>query len=153
MRQAIGVLGSPSRRFTMLANCLASVALLLVTAVVPSAPPETKVPSRDELLRVAIAELLKMQEKEGEWPYQGVYRVKGEIPVGYRVGGTSLVAGVLLFAAPKNKAAQEAIARGLSYVLKQLDDPEMVASTRDVYDVRVWGHCCALEFLCHIRAP
>src|SRR5262249_45485244 len=28
----------------------------------------------------------------------------------------------------------------------------MKPSTEDRYDVRVWGHACALEFLCHVRA-
>ena len=27
----------------------------------------------------------------GEWPYEGVYRERGQIPPGYRVGGTAIV--------------------------------------------------------------
>ena len=70
--------------------------LLLTGLLVPpgdpaSADPETLVP-------VAVEALLGMQEGDGpaEWPYEGVYRVKGDIPIGYRVGGTSLVALALL---------------------------------------------------------
>src|SRR5262249_41186692 len=111
-----------------------------------------KPPTRDELLHKAINELVKMQEDGGMWPYEGVYRVAGDIPIGYRVGGTSVVAGTLLHAAPDNSDAQAAVAKGLAFVLKNLDDPAMAASTKDGYDVRVWGHSCALEFLCHIRA-
>jgi hypothetical protein len=109
-------------------------------------------PKRDDLIRQAVADVVRMQEKGGQWPYEGVYRVKGEIPVGYRVGGTAVVADTLLFAAPDDKDAKEAVAKGLAFILKELDDPLMAASTEDAYDVRVWGHCCALEFLCHVRA-
>ncbi|MCX5690923.1 MAG: hypothetical protein NTV94_14260, partial [Planctomycetota bacterium] len=44
--------------------------------------------------------LLKLQEpgepalgadaEPCQWPYEGVYRVRGKIPVGYRIGGTAL---------------------------------------------------------------
>jgi hypothetical protein len=109
-------------------------------------------PKRDDLIHKAIADIVQMQEKGGQWPYEGVYRVKGEIPVGYRIGGTACVADTLLFAAPDDKDAKEAVAKGLAFVLKELDDPLMAASTEDAYDVRVWGHSYALEFLCHVRA-
>jgi hypothetical protein len=109
-------------------------------------------PTREELIRKAVADVVQMQEKGGQWPYEGVYRVKGEIPVGYRVGGTACVADTLLFAAADDKDAKEAVARGLAFVLKELGDPLMAPSTEDAYDVRVWGHSCALEFLCHVRA-
>ena len=106
--------------------------------------PSTLVPK-------ATAQLVSMQEESGAWPYEGVYRVDREIPVGYRVGGTSLVAGALLHAAPKDEKAAKAVERGLAYVLKTLDDPLLEASTEDAYDVRLWGHATALEFLCHAR--
>src|SRR5262249_38342954 len=35
---------------------------------------------------------------------------------------------------------------------KNLGDPLMRASVEDVYDVRIWGHATALEFLCQVRA-
>jgi hypothetical protein len=113
---------------------------------------DEKAPSRQELLDKAVAELIKIQEDPGMWPYEGVYRVGGKIPVGYRVGGTAIVADTLLYAAPDNPEARAALAKGLAFVLKELDDPLMAPSTKDGYDVRVWGHGYALEFLCHVRA-
>jgi hypothetical protein len=109
-------------------------------------------PAPAELLRQAITDLVKMQEEGGQWPYEGVYRVNRQIPVGYRVGGTAVVADTLLYAAPDNPDAKSAVARGLAFILKELNDPLMTPSTKDGYDVRVWGHACALEFLCHVRA-
>jgi len=105
-----------------------------------------------DLLQRAVRELVVMQEEGGVWPYEGVYRVKGEIPVGYRVGGTAIVAGTLLRAAPEDKEARAAAARGLAAVLNGLEHPLMEPSTVDAYDVRVWGHAYALEFLCQARA-
>ena len=64
------------------------------------------------LLRESVQDLVKIQEKGGQWPYEGVVKVKGQIPIGYRVGGTAIVATTLLYAAPKDKDAQAAIAKG-----------------------------------------
>lgn len=122
--------------------------LLLLAATTDG---DTK-PTRDEQLKKAVAELVAMQEDGGQWPYEGVYRVERQIPIGYRVGGTAIVAGVLLRAAPDDKAAQAAGRKGLEFVLKELQSPGMEASTKDAYDVRVWGHACALEYLCQVRA-
>jgi hypothetical protein len=97
----------------------------------------------------AVDALVKAHEPDGQWAYEGVYRFQGEIPVGYRVGGTSIVATALLCAAPD---ARPCVARGLDFVLKALDDPLMQPSTEEAYDVRVWGQACALEFLCHLKA-
>ena len=104
-----------------------------------------------ERVQKAVTQLVALQEESGAWPYEGVYRVNREIPVAYRVGGTSLVAGALLHAAPKDEKAAKAVERGLAYVLKTLDDPLLEVSTEDVYDVRIWGHATALEFLCHAK--
>lgn len=132
---------------------LALGVLLLAVILLPSSRADKeKPPTSKELIDTAVAELVKMQEDGGQWPYEGVYRVNGQLPVGYRVGGTSLVAITLMYAAPDNKDAQAAIAKGLAFVLKGLDDPLMKPSTEDRYDVRVWGHACALEFLCYARA-
>jgi hypothetical protein len=109
-------------------------------------------PTPKEMIARAVQELVKMQEDGGQWPYEGVHRVEGDIPIGYRVGGAAVVAQTLLLAAPDDKEARAAVGRGLDYVLKGLDDPRMKPSVKDVYDVRVWGHACALEFLCHVRA-
>lgn len=107
--------------------------------------------SRDELIRTAVKQLVEMQEEGGMWPYEGVYRVGGEIPVGYRVGGTSIVLSALLHATGHgDKAVDEAFERGLDFVLTGLGDRLMAPSREDRYDVRVWGHAYALDFLCQL---
>jgi hypothetical protein len=122
--------------------------LFLLPVLLPADEPKL---SREALITKAVAELIAMQEDGGQWPYEGVYRVEKQIPIGYRVGGTAIVAGVLLQEAPKDKDAQVAVKRGLDFVLKEIRSPGMEASTVDAYDVRVWGHACALEFLCQVR--
>src|SRR5262249_10245730 len=108
-------------------SLLCGVALLLPTGALCGA--EAKAPSRGELrsahglLSGAVAEVVKMQEDGGAGPYEGVYRVAKDIPVGYRVGGPALVAGPLLYAAPAHKSARKAVERGLAFVLKELDHP------------------------------
>jgi hypothetical protein len=139
-----------SRRSVLLLALAATLAVGVASTGKPAG--DDKPPTRDELRQKAVHELVKMQEDGGQWPYEGVYRVGGDIPIGYRVGGTSVVAGTLLHAAPDNADAQAAVAKGLAFVLQHLDDPGMAASTKDGYDVRVWGHGCALEFLCQARA-
>ncbi|MBL8878995.1 MAG: terpene cyclase/mutase family protein [Phycisphaerales bacterium] len=109
--------------------------------------------SNDELIKSAVAQLVAMQEEDGAWPYEGVYRVGGQIPIGYRVGGTAIVGQSLLYAAPTDdQAANRALQRGVEFILSQLDDPLLKPSTKDAYDVRVWGHCYVLEFFCRLRA-
>src|SRR5262245_34390200 len=111
------------RRSLMARRLLLVAALLLLPAFVPlpSAQPDDQTPpTREELLREAVQALVKIQEDGGQWPYEGVYRVNKELPVGYRVGGTSIVAQTLMFAAPQDKDAQAAVGRGLDFVLKEL---------------------------------
>lgn len=103
------------------------------------------------LVATGIRQLISAQEENGAWAYEGVYRVNGEIPAGYRVGGTAIVAGTLLLAAPDDPAARAAWERGLGVVLSGLDDPLLAPSTEDAYDVRVWAHAAALEFLCRVH--
>ena len=107
----------------------------------------------------AVALLLELQESyEGretpdEWPYEGVYKVGGRIPIGYRVGGTSIASLALLDVdtAMRSEAVSEAIERALGFVLEKLDDPGMARGFRGSYDVRGWGHCYALTFLLDLR--
>ena len=42
------------------------------------------------------------------------------MPIGYRVGGTSISATTLLHAAPADKDVQAAVGRALAFVLKEL---------------------------------
>lgn len=128
------------------------LASLLAILVISQSSRAADPPSRAELLKTAVEQLVKMQEPDGQWAYEGVYRVGGQIPVGYRIGGTAIVADTLLHAVPDDPAAKAAIAKAIPFVLKHLDDPLMVPSTKDAYDVRVWGHAFALEFFCHLRA-
>src|SRR5262245_32574669 len=56
-----------------------------------TAPARVKVDGaiKDEAIKKCVEILLKLQEgdNKAEWPYEGVYRVAGTIPWGYRVGG------------------------------------------------------------------
>lgn len=124
-----------------------AIALLLLD-------PRPDEPANEALIHTGVAELLKMQEADHAWPYEGVYRVEGEIPIGYRVAGTAIVAGVLLEAAApdQREAAEEAIDRAVACILPLLDHKLMQPSRADTYDVRVWGHCYALELFCKLRA-
>lgn len=108
-------------------------------------------PSTDELIRVAVGELLKMQEKGGEWPYEGVYRVGGEIPIGYRIAGTAIVSEALHFAAPENTDVPPAIERGIAFILEGLENKGMTPKTPIEYDVRIWGFTWALDLFCQLR--
>ena len=144
-----------TRRSRTLATLAAVIAVMQLASTPPTltalAEPE-KLPPVAELIAHAVKQLVDMQEDGGQWPYEGVYRVNRAIPVGYRVGGTSVVATALLFAAPDDAAAKAAVAKALAFVLKELDDPLMAPSVQDAYDVRIWGQAYALEFLCHVRA-
>lgn len=103
-----------------------------------------------EMIQVAVKQLVDMQEGDGAWPYEGVYRVKGEIPIGYRVGGTALAGQAILHVGPSNEASQRALERAIDLILKELKDERMSASKDPRYDVRVWGQASALEFLCQL---
>jgi hypothetical protein len=132
---------------------LALLALLPLLALPrPAEPQEKPQPKAEDLMKESVQALVKMQEKGGMWPYEGVVKVGGQIPIGYRIGGTSIVASTLMFAAPQDKDVQAAVAQARAFVLKELEDPLMAPSTKDAYDVRVWGHGYALEFFCHLRA-
>jgi hypothetical protein len=89
-----------------------------------------------------------------EWPYEGVYRVKGEIPVGYHVGGTAACALALLQTPgyAQDEELQGAVRRAARYVLDGLDHARMAAEFEGGYDVRGWGHTYGLTFLLRMRA-
>lgn len=104
----------------------------------------------------AVAVLLALAEGEDrdQWPYEGVYREdRGQLPVGYKVGGTA-IACLGLLGAPgyaRDAARQAAVARGLQFVLETLDAPRMQIAFQGTYDVRGWGHIYALELLLHLQ--
>ncbi|MFN0060408.1 MAG: hypothetical protein ACKVX7_18280 [Planctomycetota bacterium] len=93
------------------------------------------------------------KKPNAEWPYEGVYRVDREIPLGYRIGGTSICAWAVLEPEGwgKNPARQKAVERALDFVLARLDDPLMTPTFVEGYDVRGWGHTYALQFLVRMR--
>lgn len=122
--------------------------------------PKTPPTIDDALLKSAVEKgitlLLKMQEGDGrgEWPYEGVYKVREKnamvIPIGYRIGNTGITAGALILAPgyDKDQARQAAIARACTFVCKGIEHPLMSVKDYDGnYDVRGWGYSFGLDFL------
>ena len=105
--------------------------------------------------------MLELQEDDGAWPYEGVYRVRDDnrrrvIPVGYRIGGTAIVCTSLLYAIDKPEPElagkmDAAIVKATRRILRELEHPLMKASTANRYDVRVWGHIYALDYFCRLK--
>jgi hypothetical protein len=143
----------------MLALPLLALVLVLAPAqerAAPSLDPAAAVRRGCELLLAA-------QEGEGrrEWPYEGVYRVQepgadeAVIPIGYRIGGTSIVCLALL-AAPGYAEADQAerraaLARGVEFVLEALAHPLMEPARVADYDVRGWGFVYALALFAELE--
>jgi hypothetical protein len=109
----------------------------------------------DDAIAVGLAEILKLQDGQGayeqsEWPYEGVYRVAGKIPVGYRIGGTAIAARALLEAPNYNadEPRKAAVARATRFICAAMNDPLMSIDDYDAgYDVRGWGYTYGLWFL------
>lgn len=100
-----------------------------------------------------IDELIAAQDSDGTWHYEGVHQVNGGIPIGFRVGGTATVCQALLFAeTSREAAATSALLRGVNYILQTLDNPGIVVSTQNIYDVRIWAQAYVVTFLCQLRA-
>jgi hypothetical protein len=130
----------------------------------PDAPsPKLDVTDKEALAGAvsrAVELLTGMQESfdEGaepsEWPYEGVYRVAGDIPIGYRVGGTA-IAGMALLQAPgydADEARQAAVARGLGFVVRSVGHPLMNPDYDGGYDTRGWGYTYAVQFILRLKA-
>lgn len=136
-----------------------SLSVMLMCAQSPPAP-EAEPPTASRAAENPVAEgidlLLQMQSGEGqrEWPYEGVYRVQGEIPLGYRVGGTSIVASALLAMEGYDESAERkvAVARACDFVCEARQDALMNPEYAGGYDVRGWGYCYALRFLSALHA-
>ncbi len=83
------------------------------SAKVAEAPAKPAIPTDAEAITAGIARIVAMQEKgpgadiAAEWPYEGVYRVGGNIPYGYRVGGTLIACVALLAWISKRRAYSE----------------------------------------------
>ncbi|MBI4566351.1 MAG: hypothetical protein HY716_16830 [Planctomycetes bacterium] len=111
--------------------------------------------AKRDALRTAVQQLLKMQEDSGRWSYEAYHQDPGEpgrLPYGFQVGGTSIVSEALLLAAPQDKDVMAAVHHGLAFVLQALEHKKMAPLKTKTYDVRIWGHCFALQFLCQVRA-
>lgn len=112
--------------------------------------PDTKAIDVAAWTATGIERLLAMQEGEssGEWPYEGVYRENGEIPTGYRVGGTAICARTLLELPgyAEDPARRAAIERALKFVVAGVMRADMGPEVASRYDVRGWGHAYALLF-------
>lgn len=113
------------------------------------------IPTDAEAISMGVAKIVSMQEKgpgadiAQEWAYEGVYRVGGKIPYGYRVGGTS-IASLALLAAPgfaEDATRKDAVARAIDFVAKSKDEPLLSPEYAGGYDVRGWAHCYGLRFL------
>lgn len=108
---------------------------------------------RAALIERAAGRLIEIQEADGAWPYEGVYRVNRQIPVGYRIGGTAIVCMALLDAPLQDRTQADAsIRRGVQLILSELEHPLMAVSLENTYDVRVWGHIYGLEALVRLKA-
>ncbi len=117
--------------------------------------PSPALPTDAEAITAGVSRLVAMQEKGpgsdivAEWPYEGVYRVGGKIPYGYRVGGTS-IACLALMKAPgfaADTARKDAVSRAIDFVAKSKDEPLLSPQYDGGYDVRGWAHCYGLRFL------
>lgn len=158
----------------MMRQLLHALALFFTATIAPAqdapAPAPPAAPSKAERmagpdLGAAVTDcvksLLAMQETldegkdKAEWPYEGVYRVKGEIPVGYRIGGTAITATALLRAPgyAEDAERQAAVDRAVAFVCEGINHPLMSEADYDAgYDVRGWGYCYGLHFLCELKA-
>ena len=120
----------------------------------PPVPPDAA--AIESAVQKGIAFLLSAQEgsPKAQWPYEGVYRVGGEIPVGYRIGGTGIV-GECLVRTPgyaSDDARQEAVRSACAFICAGIREPLMNPVYEAGYDVRGWGYCYGARFLLVLRA-
>lgn len=131
-----------------------------IVAAQSKAPPATKQVDLDAVMVAGVQHLLGGQESVGkseekwEWPYEGVYRERGKIPLGYRVGGTAICAWAMLesSAALHTEESAAALERATRFILAGLDQPPMQAGFKSTYDVRDWGMIYALNFFLRFEA-
>jgi len=111
----------------------------------------------------AITALLDLQEDElgkrgtpdaNQWPYEGVYRTRGSLPVGYRIGGTCIVI-LALTSTPgyeQDNRRVAAVERAITYICSAREHADMSTQAYDGgYDVRIWGNIEALHCLAHLE--
>lgn len=107
----------------------------------PALPDLAAQVKRATTLLVECQETLDQQSTRDEWPYEGVYREGRDIPLGYRIGGTSIVAWALIESPhyERSDEARAAVARGVAFVLEHLEHSKMSIGFDASYDVRSWG--------------
>ena len=109
--------------------------------------------------------LLEVQEgpSDSEWPYQGVHRVPRDgpkefisdgwiIPMGYRVGGTSIAGMALLRSTDELSKRNEALERARTFVVESTTSPGLAHEYDEIYDVRGWGYIYGARFLMAMHA-
>lgn len=131
----------------------------------PALPTDPKERVADTLSR-GVTLLLAMQEAADvdgkplpdgprtQWAYEGVYRVAGNIPVGYRIGGTALCVEALTEAPgyAEHADAKAAVARALAFICGARTHATMSEENYDAgYDVRGWGYLCATHTLAKLQ--
>jgi hypothetical protein len=108
------------------------------------------------LVTRGVEHILSVQEGDtkAEWPYEGVYRVQRQIPIGYRVGGTAICATALIRAPGYNedRPRKEAVHRAIRFIIDSVPHPLMNPDYNGGYDVRGWGYTCGLAFLLELKA-
>lgn len=105
-------------------------------------------PDADKMAAKGIELLLTRAEGDAknQWPYEGVYRVGGEIPIGYRVGGTAIVGLAIAELGQRSTEEKTAIENGVGFILESLEDEKMRGGFKRGYDVRGWGQTYALIY-------
>lgn len=125
-----------------------NAAILLFTLTLGSNPAGLR-PS--DALHACADILVKLQE-DGQWPYEGVYRVQRQIPIGYRVGGTAIGAMALAQAPGLDDARRGAIDSAVQFLCAAIEHPLMSIDDYDAgYDVRAWGYIYGLHALCDLK--
>jgi hypothetical protein len=150
------------RMLTRAAACLLLVAASgsALAQRAPREDPSLKRISADDLaaaVNSGVGFLISHQEGDtkGEWPYEGVYRVKGQIPIGYRVGNTGICIMALLKAPgfADDAERQAAVRRGMEFICSGTAHPLMSEKDYDAgYDVRGWGYIFGLHGLVRAKA-
>lgn len=136
----------------MLASMLAAALAVVLSSAPPTGPADI-----DAAVVRSVEIILSMQEGEGKdrWPYEGVYRVDGHIPIGYEVGGTAICATALMRAPgfDVDEARRGAVARAARFVSGSITHPLMSIDEYDAgYDVRGWGYTYGLGFLLELKS-
>ena len=148
----------------MLLSTIPMACILLAGPQAEPRPTLSEAPAIDiaaQSIEMGVELLLSMQESDPEnaespkceWPYEGVYRVNGEIPIGYRVGGTAIACHALIVAAgyTDDPERTQAIHRATQFLCESIHHPLMAHEFESRYDVRGWGYTYGLDFLLRLK--